>query len=156
MQSSEAKRKKNHPSRTESGASFRGKLLRALCLSVGIGAVLILCVSLILSLTPDPGKYIRPAALICAGITFFCAGLISGKKVPESAVSAGAVNGLLLSALTLLLSVLFHRSGSGYPAWAVVLLHTATILLSLLGAWLSARKPKGGAKKRRTYAKSRS
>lgn len=145
-------RKKKPATRNSAGTSVRKRMLRSFFLSAGIGALLILAASLALSLTPDPGVYIRPAALVCCGVTFLCAGLTAGKAIPETPVSAGAVNGLLLSALMLALSLLFRGYGSAYPAWVVVLLHTAAILLSLLGAMLSGRARKSQKPRRRRTA----
>lgn len=120
-------------------------------ISVGIGALLILLAALAAKLTPDPGSWILPLAIVAAVLTYLAAGMVGAKLRPDAPLAAGTVNGLLLSALSLALSLLVRKTATALPAYATALLHAGMILLSLLGAYLSllkGRKPKRKKRKR--------
>ena len=123
----------------------------AFALSLFIGGALILLASFAANLTSDPGKWIRPLAILAAALTYLIAGAIAAKFRPDAPLAAGTVNGLVLSALSLVVSLLFRKTASPLPAYASALLHAGMILLSLLGAYLTVLKQKRtpGKKKRK-------
>ena len=112
-------------------------VLTALAKTAAVGILLILAASLGICFTSDPDRYIRPIAVVCAALTFLAGGFFAANSNSEAPLGAGAVNGLILSALTLALSLLFRKTAVGYPTWAVALMHGGMILLSLLGAYLT-------------------
>ena len=124
-------------------------LLRTFAKTLCIGILLILAASLGSYFTSDPDRYIRPCAIVCAALTFFFGGVLAAKANPDSPLSAGTANGLLLSALSLALSLLFRKTAIGYPAWAAALLHGGMILLALLGAYLTVLRAKRARPRKR-------
>ncbi len=132
------------------GAGWKSGTL-ALALSAGAGAVLILIASAAANFTPDPGRMIRPLAVAAAALTYLFAGWIAAKLRPDAPLAAGTVNGLILSAISLALSLCFRKTATALPAYAAALIHAGMILLSLLGAYLyllKERKPKKKKRKR--------
>lgn len=121
----------------------------ALGLSAAVGAVLILIAAALANFTPDPGRMIRPFAICAAGLTYLFAGVIAAKLRPDAPLAAGTVNGLILSALALLLSLLFRKTATAFPAYVTALLHAGMILLSLLGAYLFVLKKKKQPRKKK-------
>ena len=124
----------------------------ALGFSLGIGAVFILLAALAASFTPDPGRLIFPLAVAAAGLTYLFAGMIAAKLRPDAPLAAGAVNGLILAAISLALSLLFRKRATVFPAYVTALLHAGMILLSLLGAYLYVlKKRKQPRRKKRKH-----
>lgn len=133
-----------------SGLRWKPALI-ALGISIGIGLILLLLASLIASLTPDPGRWIRPLAIAFSAVMYLLAGMVAAKFRPDAPLSAGSANGLLLSALSLALSLLFRKSATALPAWENALLHAGMILLALAGAYLYVfiRKNRSNGRKRK-------
>ncbi|MBE6529574.1 MAG: hypothetical protein E7680_03090 [Ruminococcaceae bacterium] len=127
-------------------------VLLAFGIAAGIGAILILLASLIANLTPDPGRLIRPFAIVAASLTYLAAGMVAAGLRPDAPLAAGTVNGLVLSAVFLAISLFFRKSVSPLPVYATALLHAGMILLSLLGAYLFVlKKAKQPRKKKRKH-----
>lgn len=126
-------------------------ILIALGSSVGIGAILILTASAVAQFTPDPGRLILPLAIFAAALTYLFAGVIAAKLNPDAPLAFGTVNGLILSAISLALSLLFRKTASALPAYATALLHAGMILLSLLGAYLFVLRQRKPKKKKRKH-----
>ena len=108
--------------------------LRCLLLTLLFGVFGIVALAVGLSFLPDPGSMIRPLALVVAGLTALFGGWLAGRKTPHAPILAGTINGLLLTALMLIGSLICRRYGTGYPPYLAALLHSSVILLSLLGA----------------------
>ena len=125
---------------TASPAEFPKKALRAFLVTLAIGAGLILLASLGAYFMPDPDPMIRPLAYAAAALTALLGGFAAGKLHGSAPAVCGLVNGLLLLALMLLLSLFFRSHASGYPAWASALLHAAVLALSFAGALLGVRR----------------
>lgn len=121
----------------------------ALGLTLGIGAVILLLAALAASFTPDPGRLIRPLAIAAAGLTYLFAGMIAAKLRPDAPLAAGAINGLILAAISLAFSLLFRKSATAFPAYLTALLHAGMILLSLLGAYLYVLKKRKQPRKKK-------
>ena len=126
--------------------------LRCILFTVLIGALGVITVAVGLCFLPDPGPFIRPFALLIAGTTALLGGYLAGRKSPQAPLLSGTVNGLLLTALMLLGSLVLRRYGSGYAPYLAALLHAGIILLSLLGSFLSQMR----SKKARSRSGSRS
>lgn len=121
----------------------------ALGLTLGVGAVILLLAALAASFTPDPGRLIRPLAIAAAGLTYLSAGMIAAKLRPDAPLAAGAINGLILAAISLAFSLLFRKSATAFPAYLTALLHAGMILLSLLGAYLYVLKKRKQPRKKK-------
>ena len=131
-----SRRKQEEPS----PAQFPQKALKAFLISVGIGAGLVLLFSLGAYFLPDPDPMIHPLAYTAAGLTALIGGIVAGKIHGSAPAVCGFVNGLLLMALMLLLSLFFRSLASGYSAWVSALLHAAVPLLSFAGALIGVRR----------------
>ena len=143
---------KSAKTKKKSGSQTNGKwkaVLFTLAKTVGIGILLILAASLGAYFTSDPDHFIRPFAISCAALTFLFGGMLAAKDTPDSPLAAGAANGLLLSALSLIVSLFFHKAAVGYPVWAAALLHAGMIMFALLGAYLAVLKKKNSRPRRR-------
>ena len=134
------------------GAAPWKPALIVLGVSLTIGALLILLASLGAYFTSDPDRWIRPLAVGCAALTFLFGGFLAAKSRPETPLAAGAANGLLLSAVSLALSLLFRKTAAGYPAWVTALLHGGMILLALLGAYLAVLQAKRPRRRKRRHS----
>ena len=131
-----AKRKQEEAS----PAQFPQKALKAFLISIGIGAALILLCSIAAYFMPDPDPMIHPLSYVAAGLTALIGGIVAGKIHGSAPAVCGSVNGLLLVALMLLLSLFFRPLSAGYSAWVAALLHAAVPVLSFLGASMGVRR----------------
>lgn len=152
--------KKYRRSREQKGAASEGSLffrgtLGTLLLTLAVGGGLLLIASLILFFVPDPLSMVLPAGLLAAALTAFIGGYFATRIYHLPALSAGLINGILITALSLLFSLLFAKNAdcyaTGYSATISALLHAGVVGLSIGGAFLGAREktPAKHRKKRR-------
>ena len=142
------KRRQTHPTRREpvadaSPALLPKHLLKSLGITLGVGLLLIISASLIAYFMPDPNALIMPLGLSAAGLTALVGGVIAVRIHGGGALISGLLNGTLLMAVMLLLSLCFVRNSSGYSAGISCLLHAGLILLSVAGGYLGNRKKRG-------------
>ena len=134
------------------GSAFLKSTLGTLLLTLAVGGGLLLLSSLILVFTPDPLSLSLSAGLICASLTAFFGGFFATRIYHLPALGAGLINGILITALSLLLSLLFAKNAdcyaTGYSAAVSALLHAGVVGLSIGGAFVGARE-KTPAKRRR-------
>ena len=137
---------------TERERFFKGTL-GTLLLTLAVGGGLLLLSSLILVFVPDPLSLALPAGIICSALTAFVGGYFATRIYHLSALSAGLINGILLTILSLLFSLLFAKNAecyaTGYSAAVSALLHIGMVGLSIGGAFLGARERTPSKKKRR-------
>ena len=109
--------------------------------------------SLILTFTSDPLALSLPAGLVCAALTAFMGGFFATRLYRVPALGAGLIVGILLTALSLLFSLLFAKSAdcytTGYSVAVSALLHVGLVGLSIGGAFVGAREQMPSKKKRR-------
>lgn len=131
-------------SNSTEGSLFLKNTLGTLLLTLAVGGGLLLLASLILVFTPDPLALALPAGLLCAALTAFVGGFFATRIYHLPALSAGLINGILLTALSLLFSLLFAKNAScyatGYSAAVSALLHAGVVGLSIGGAFWGGRK----------------
>ena len=150
------KYKKPHKqSNATEGSAFLRSILGTLLLTLAVGGGALLFSSLVLTLTPDPLSLALPAGLLCAALTAFTGGFFATRVYRLPTLGAGLINGILITALSLLLSLLFTKSAdcyaTGYSAAVSALLHAGVVGLSIGGAFFGARErtPAKRKKKRR-------
>ena len=97
---------------------------------------LTLIASLIAYFAPDPNALIRPLSLIAAALTALIGGFATVRIHRHAALLCGLLNGSVLTALMMLVSLFFTHYSSGYSAGISALLHTAFLLCSVAGACL--------------------
>ncbi len=134
------------------GSAFLKSTLGTLLLTLAVGGGLLLLSSLILVFTPDPLSLALSAGLICASLTAFVGGFFATRIYHLPALGAGLINGILITALSLLFSLLFAKNAdcyaTGYSAAVSALLHAGVVGLSIGGAFVGARE-KTPTKRRR-------
>lgn len=126
----------------ETPRRFLRDSLKALLLTVGLGALLLLVGALALSFSADPLSLIPPTGLLLCALTAFFGGGIAMRIHRTGALLCGLENGAGLLLLMLPLSLLFRGEASGYSALISCLLHVALLLLSVGGAFLLRQRPK--------------
>lgn len=134
-------------------SQFLRGTLGTLLLALAVGGGLLLLFSLILTFVPDPLSLSLAAGLLCAALTAFVGGYFATRIYHLPTLGAGLINGIFLTALSLLFSLLFARNAdcyaTGYSAAVSALLHAGVVGLSIGGAFLGARKRTPNKKKRK-------
>ena len=137
------------------GSQFWKSILGTLLLTLAVGGGLLLLTSFILTFVPDPLSLSLAAGLACAALTAFVGGYFATRIYHLPTLGAGLINGIFLTALSLLLSFLFAKNAdcyaTGYSAAVSALLHAGLVGLSIGGTFLGARErtPKKKRKRRR-------
>ena len=135
------------------GSQFLRGILGTLLLALAVGGGLLLLSSLILTFVPDPLSLSLAAGLLCAAPTAFIGGYFATRIYHLPTLGAGLINGIFLTALSLLFSLLFARNAdcyaTGYSAAVSALLHAGVVGLSIGGAFLGARERTPNKKKRK-------
>ena len=132
MSHTHTKKSAKSAARQEDG--FAQKALRAFLWT------LLFAAGLAVYFLPDPDPAIRPVALLISFLVAFVGGVISGRIHRAAPALCGTLNGCLLLALMLLLSLIFRDSAFGYSLGIALLLHALIPLLSLAGALFGVRK----------------
>ena len=124
------------------GALFLKSTLGTFLLTLALGGGLLLFCTFVLSLTPDPLSLSLPAGLLCSAVTAFMGGFFATRIYHLPALGAGLINGILITALSLLLSFLFAKNAdcyaTGYSAAVSAILHASAVGLSIGGAFVGA------------------
>ncbi len=144
-----SQRKSPSKAASSSHTVFSKETLRAFLITLAIGGGLILVMSLGAYFHPDPDSIIHPLAYVAAALTAFFGGFTAGKLRGNAPAICGLVNGILLTAVMLLLSFFFLSESSGYSALISTLLHTAVPVLSVLGAVVGIKKPQRSMTRKR-------
>ena len=145
------KRKERKGDGTE-GSLFLKRMLGTLLLTLAVGGGVLLLSALILTFVPDPLSLALPVGLLCAAMTALAGGFFATRVYHLSALGAGLINGILITALSLLFSLFFAKNANcyatGYSATVSALLHAGAVGLSIGGAFLGAHE-KTPAKRRK-------
>ena len=127
------------PNNTNEASLFFRGTLGTLLLSLAVGGGLLLLFSLLLTFTPDPLSLALPAGLLASAIAALMGGFFATRIYHLAPLGAGLINGILLTALALLFSLLFSKNAAtyatGYSAVVSALLHVALIGLSISGSF---------------------
>ena len=146
------KRLREQKDGSSDGSLFFKSTLGTLLLSLAVGGGALLLSSLVLTFVPDPLSLVLPAGLLSVALATFMGGFFATRLYGLPALSAGLINGILLTALSLLFSLLFAKNAScyatGYSAVVSALLHAGVVGLSIGGALVGGRE-KAPAKKHR-------
>ena len=124
-------------------------------ISLASGILLVTVTSLIAIFMPDPLSFIMPLALLSLLLASFSGGFAATKMMGGSAIVCGFMTAALWCALSLLLSLcLYNAPSSSYALWKALLLHGASALFSILGAFAGNYKPKRDPRKKRRFGRS--
>ncbi len=147
------KRARERRSDAGEGSQFLRGILGTLLLALAVGGGLLLLFSLILTFVPDPLSLSLASGLLCAALTAFVGGYFATRIYHLPTLGAGLINGIFLTALSLLFSLLFARKAdcyaTGYSAAVSALLHAGVVGLSIGGAFLGARERTPSKKRRK-------
>ena len=142
-----------HPSSPSSKgsplSSFLKKMLKSLLWTLLCGLLMNLIFSLGVYFYPDPDSLIPPLALLASALTALLGGVFSIRIHGQGVLLSGLCNGCAVTAVLMLLSLFFADHASGYSAGIALLLHTAFLLLSILGAYLGVRRAAPKKRKKR-------
>ena len=139
-----AKRAENE----ENSPVLMGKhLLKSVSITLLISMALLLASSLAAYFSKDPASLIPPLGVLSSLVAAFLGGLVAVRIHGHSALLCGLGNGMLLSALMLLVSLFFTPFASGYSALLSCVLHVAFLLLSVLGGYVGMKRGKPKKKK---------
>lgn len=122
---------------------------KSLLISVGAGFLLTLIGSLGAYFYVDPDRLIPGIALCAAAICALIGGFSAVRIHGHSALLCGALNGMGMIAIMMLISLFFGRYASGYSAAISALLHACYPLLSIAGAYIGMKQPQKKKRKRR-------
>lgn len=146
------KRQREQKGDTSAGSLFLKSTLGTLLLSLAVGGGILLLSSFILTFVPDPLSLVLPAGLLSAALAAFMGGFFATRLYRLPFLSAGLINGILLTALSLLFSLLFTKNAAcyatGYSASASAILHASVVGLSIVGAFVGTRE-KASVKRRK-------
>lgn len=126
------------------GMRFFKSTLGTLLLSLAVGGILLLLSSTVLFFVGDPLSFVLPAGILCAALTAFAGGFFATRMYNLPILGGGLINGILLTALSLLFSLFFVKDAAcyatGYSAAISALLHIGVIGLSIGGAFVGGRE----------------
>ena len=135
------------------GELFFKNTLGTLLLTLAVAGSALLLSSLVLFFVPNPLSLVLPAGLFTTALTALVGGYFATRIYHLPALSAGLINGILLTLLALLFSLLFTKNAeyyaTGYSAAVSAILHAGVVGLSIGGAFLGARERMPNKKRRR-------
>ena len=138
-------KKRESKSNTGETTLFLRGTLGTLLLSLAVGGGLLLLFSFVLTFAPDPLSLVLPMGLLTCAITALMGGFFATRIYRFSPLGAGLINGILLTALSLLFSLLFAKNAAlyatGYSAVVSTLLHAGVVGLSIVGAFWGGHNP---------------
>ena len=147
------KHSREQKSDSSESARFFKSTLGTFLLTLAVAGGLLLLASLILTFLPDPLSATLPAGLLTTALTAFVGGYFATRIYHLQALSAGLINGILLTLLSLLFSLFFTKNAdsyaTGYSAAVSAILHAGVVGLSIGGAFLGARERTPNKKKRK-------
>ena len=122
-------RKKTSPSKR-----LQSPILCAWIITLGIGILLLLSGAILAYFQEDPNQWIMPLGYAAVFITALGGGYAAGRLHGKAPFTAGLINGALLLAVMLPLSLCFGSLASGHSMVLSALLHGAVPICSALGA----------------------
>ena len=148
------KKMKERRSDVSENSLFLKGILGTLLLTLAVGGGVLLLSALILSFVPDPLSLALPAGLLCTALTALAGGFFATRVYHLAPLGAGLINGILITALSLLLSLLFAKNAdcyaTGYSAAVSALLHAGAVGLSIGGAFLGAQEKSPVRRRKKT------
>ena len=115
------------------------------------GGILLTALCFVALGTEDPLALIYPFALLALLPSNFLGGFVSVKKANCSPLACGAVCAAMWLVLSLIISVCLSDPSSAHSLWQSALLHGASVLFFLLGAFAGTYKPRVDARKKHRF-----
>ncbi|MBO7250976.1 MAG: TIGR04086 family membrane protein [Clostridia bacterium] len=112
--------------------------------------VFLLVGAAVASNTEDPDSLINIFAFSALYISALICGAITTKRCNQNILLSGALGGVWLVLSLSLISVFFKTTSSAEHAWGIeMLIRCSVVLVSALGGYIGANRPKNTNKKRR-------
>ena len=115
-------------------------ILCAWLITLGIGILLLLSGAILAYFQEDPNQWIMPLGYAAVFVTALGGGYAAGRLHGKAPFTAGLINGALLLAVMLPLSLCFGSLASGHSIGLSALLHGAVPICSALGATVGVGK----------------
>lgn len=132
----------------QSPAILAKNLLKSLSITLATGLILILGASLIAYFTVDPNSVILPLSLAASALTALIGGFAAARINGSGAMLTGLLNGCVMMAIMILVSLFLGKHATGYSTAISFLLHAAFLLLSAMGGLLGQKRAKPRHRKR--------
>ncbi len=123
-------------------------IAKSMLVTLGLGGAFLLLLSLFAYFQKDPDSWTLPLGILASALTAFCGGIAAVRIHGHSALICGLLNGAVLLAIMMLLSLFFVDHASGHSALISALLHAGVPILSVLGAYLGLPKAKAPRRKK--------
>lgn len=120
-------------------------------ISVLSGGILLTLLCLFALGTEDPLSLIPPLALLALLPSNFFGGFVSSKRADCSPMACGAICAAMWMLLSLIVALCLPYPSSDYALWQSIMLHTASVLFCLLGAFAGSYKPRKDTRKKRRF-----
>ena len=117
---------------------FRGVLIGLGC-TVGIGLLLLLAATWLLSGSEDPNKWIRPLSLTALYLTAMLSGVVSARLTGLPPVFGGLLSGLLLSIACIPIAISLPAAHTVADFGSELLFRLLTLFFAVLGASLGKK-----------------
>ncbi len=99
----------------------------------------------------DPLSLIAPLSLLALLPSNFLGGFISTKKADCSPLACGAITAAMWMLLSLVVALFLPYPSSNYALWQSILLHCASVLFCVLGAFAGSYKPRKDTRKKHRF-----
>ena len=121
--------------------------------SVLSGGILLTILCFVALGSEDPLSMIAPLSLLALLPSNFLGGFISTKKADCSPLACGAICAAMWMLLSLVVALCLPYPSSHYALWQSILLHCASVLFCVLGAFAGGYKPRRDTRKKRRFGK---
>ena len=125
--------------------------LLGVTVSVVSGGILLTLLCFFALGTQDPLSMIAPMALLALLPSNFAGGLVSAKRASCSPMACGALTAAMWMLLSLVVAICLPYPASNYALWQSILLHAASALFCVLGAFAGNYKPRKDTRKKRRF-----
>ena len=121
--------------------------------SVLSGGILLTILCFVALGSDDPLSMIAPLSLLALFPSNFLGGFISTKKADCSPLACGAICAAMWMLLSLVVALCLPYPSSDHALWQSIILHAASVLFCVLGAFAGGYKPRRDTRKKRRFGK---
>ncbi len=125
--------------------------LLGMLVSVISGGILLTILCFVALGSEDPLSLIAPLSLLALLPSNFLGGFISTKKADCSPLACGAICAAMWMLLSLVVALCLPYPSSNYALWQSILLHCASVLFCVLGAFAGGYKPRRDTRKKHRF-----
>ena len=119
--------------------------------SVLSGGILLTVLCFVALGSDDPLSLIAPLSLLALLPSNFLGGFISSKKADCSPLACGAICAAMWMLLSLVVALCLPYPSSDHALWQSIMLHAASVIFCVLGAFAGNYKPKKNTRRKRRF-----